>query len=450
MSELIISYSGIRGVVPGALDPEVAMRFGRAFGRMISERHSDPTVLLARDTRASGPVLLAALAQGLSPFARLIDLGVAPTPTLQHVMGAWSAAGGVCVTASHNPAEWNGMKFFLGAHPMVLDGEEMRALCAQASPEPHAQASHTQLDDRHDAALRTHREAVLAQVDVATVASRGLRVALDSGGGAGAEPTARLLEALGCAVVMVDSQRESEPTPERLGELAAAVLAEGCDAGLAQDLDADRLALVDERGTPAGEELTLVLAVDHLLRRPARGARTVVKNAATTRAVDDVVARHGAKLVETPVGEVHLSRALHEATQRGETAFGGEGNGGVIFPPVSLGRDSLVAAALVIESLALGATTLSARLAALPRYHMHKARIVAASVTFDELAQRAESQLPGARVSRADGLKLTLPDGSWLSLRRSNTEPVVRIVAESAIAGWAADAVAGLTSSPRC
>lgn len=446
MQPLIVSYSGIRGIAGVSLTEEVVHRYGRAFGRLATARHPSPTFLLGRDTRPSGVELLRGAVRGLAPFGRLVDLGVVATPTLQHALRALSAEAALCVTASHNPAEWNGLKLFLGPDDTVLDGDQMRALVQLAPNEegvPAAAGPVPACEDRHDDAVRLHVEAVSACVDVQRIRERRFRVALDPGGGAGREATELLLRALGCDVFLVASTRESEPLPEHLGEVRRAVVDERCDLGFAQDLDGDRLALVTERGDAPGEESTLVLAMDHLLRRFDAGERVVVKNVATTCAVDDVVRSRGARLVETPVGEVNLSRALLAEARRGHVAFGGEGNGGVIFPPVSPGRDSLVGIAFVLESLAGEAAPLSERLARLPRYHGRKVRVaLAPDAPVAELLGRIEAAFPGGEVSRVDGVKVRFSGGSWFVARVSNTEPILRVVAESRSEEWVAETVA--------
>lgn len=451
LEPLIISYSGIRGIAGRSLTPDVAARFGRAFGQMVAARHGTaPIILLGRDTRASGPALTAGLVRGLAPFATLVDLGVVPTPTVQFAMTPLCASGAVCVTASHNPARWNGMKFFLGRDNTVLDGAETAELCRLASSVDHPiDAGHApEIADRGDDAIRLHIEKVCSEIAADAVRARRFRVAVDSAAGAGTAPTRALLHQLSCEVVDVASGRESEPVPEQLGPLCAAVLAGRCDLGLAQDLDADRLALVTENGRAPGEESTLVIAVDHLLRRFHSGVRVVVKNVATTRAIDDLVERHGARLIETPVGEIHLSRALLEQTRLGHIAFGGEGNGGVIYPRVLPGRDSLMAICLVLECLAQDRRTLSERLAALPCYHMAKARLPFPDPgALDALLARVEAMYPDAAATRDDGLKLRFPDGAWLCVRMSNTEPVIRIAAESTDPTWAARAIAEIEAS---
>jgi phosphomannomutase len=435
---LIVSYSGIRGIVGESLTEEVAERYGAAFAALI---HGAPIILLARDTRPSGPALLRAMARGLAGAGQLVDLGVVPTPTLQFALGAMGAGAGVCVTASHNPGEWNGFKFFLGPDNTVLDGRDMRELQRLVEPPSLAlppPGGGEAVTDAHDQAIAMHVERVCSIVDAERVRQRRFKVAVDSARGAGTEITGRLLQALGCEVVVVKSGRESEPVVEALGELQEAVRAGGCDLGLAQDLDADRLALVDERGDAPGEEQTLVLAIDHLLRRTGGGPCVIVKNVATTRAIDDLAAAAGARLIETPVGEVHLSRALLAEVRAGRAAFGGEGNGGVIYPPVSPGRDSLVGAALVLESLATGGGPLSARLAALPRHDMVKTRVaLAAGAPVAALLDAIAAAYPEATATRPDGLKLSFADGAWLVVRPSNTEPVIRVVAESPVSGWA-------------
>ncbi len=450
MSALIVSYSGIRGIFGVSLTADVAARYGAAFGKMIAARHTrrTPTILLGRDTRTSGPALLEGAMRGLARFGTLVDLGVVATPTLQHALGVFDADAALCITASHNPAQWNGMKLFLAPENVVLDGAHMKELRALADgahdDDVPASVDGAVAQSRHDEALRVHVERVCVHLDVERIRAARFRVAVDSGGGAGEEVTLLLLDALGCTAVPVHCVRESEPLVEHLGELRRIVVEERCDLGVAQDLDADRLALVAEDGYAPGEELTLVVAVDHLLARsPSSGERVVVKNVSTSRALDDVVHRHGARLVETAVGEVNLSRAIAAERAAGRLAFGGEGNGGVIFPELHLGRDSLIGIGLVLERLASSPRSpLSAHLAAMPRYHANKRKVVlgAAPDALAQLLARVEAAFArtrGADVSRLDGLRVKFADGSWLGVRPSNTEPVVRIVAESRSQEWA-------------
>ena len=453
MSGLVISYSGVRGVVGRDLDQSVARRLGVAFRRMVAERHpAGPLKLVVgRDTRGSGPELQGALIRGLSEVQGLsearvtiVDLDVATTPTIQFALGAFKAQGAVAVTASHNPAQWNGFKFFLAPDNTVLDAAQTEQLIRELAVAPDVASivvpDHTRRDNRHEQAVALHVERVLEQVDAGSIRRRHFRVALDAARGAGGRPTLRLLDALGCSVTRVDVERESEPVSENLAALGAAVVQSGCAVGFAQDLDADRLALVTEAGTAPGEEYTLVLVVDHLLRRAHASVPVVVKNVSTTRALDDVVARAGAELLETRVGEVHLSRALKRQLDKGRVAFGGEGNGGVILPSVHLGRDSLVGIALVLEALAQRDEPLSTRLRGLPRYHMAKLRMPL-SRDPELLMAAVERAFPEGAADHLDGLRLRFADGAWLGVRRSNTEPIVRVVVESRSAEWVSRAV---------
>ena len=445
MSGLVISYSGIRGVIGRDLDRSVARRFGTAFRRMVTEAHpvGPLTLVVGRDTRASGPELQHALIEGLSDArVRIIDLDVAPTPTIQFALGAFAAEGAVAVTASHNPAQWNGFKFFLAPDRTVLDGAQTERLILSLPASAPDVPSASPIDNRQEQAAALHVARVLEQVNAESIRRRRFRVALDAARGAGERPAARLLEALGCTITRVDVERESEPLPEYLTALSDAVVHGRCAVGFAQDLDGDRLALTTETGIAPGEDYTLVLVVDHLLRRPRPSIPVVVKNVSTTRALDDVVTRAGAELVETRVGEVHLSRALKQRIEQGRVAFGGEGNGGVILPAVHLGRDSLVGMALVLEALAQRDEPLSERLHELPRYHSAKLKFPLSKEP--ALTASVERAFPGGLTDRLDGLRLRFADGAWLALRRSNTEPIVRLVVESPDAQWVAGVVSML------
>lgn len=428
---LKVSYSGVRGIVGQDLTPAVAERYGRAFGALVSERNPHPTILLARDTRTSGPELQEALLLGL-PDGELLDLGIVPTPTVQCCMAPLKADGAVMVTASHNPHQWNGFKFFLGPENTVLDGAQTERLMALVAADAGT-GFPSQRKNLHAQALELHLERVLAQVDQKAIHARNFHVAVDAGAGAGEEILHLLLARLGCEIIPVRAARESEPTAESLAELCRVAKERGCQLGLAQDLDGDRLALVTETGEAPGEESTLVLVVSHVLQK-RQPPVVVVKNLTTTRAVNDVAERHGARVVETRVGEVNLSRALAEAG-KSAFAFGGEGNGGVIYPPVSLGRDSLVGTALVLEALAVSGHSLSELLDRLPRY-AHQSDKLPLGMELPELYQRLERAFPSGRPDRLDGLRLSFPDGSWVGVRPSNTEPIVRVVAESPVPTW--------------
>jgi len=450
---LVVSYSGVRGIVGESLTAETAEKFGDAFGQMIRQRHAAPArVLIGRDTRPSGPMLREGLIRGLAGHGvHIIELGVVPTPTVQIGLSALSAHAGAVITASHNPQPWNGFKFFLAPENTVLDGAQISELFRhfeRSTPAPHATPT---TEARHDEVIAEHVQRVLRHVDVEAIRARRLRVAIDPGRGAGEEPALALLRALGADPVLVTSSRESEPVPEQLGELMATVCAARCDVGFAQDLDADRLALVTEQGLAPGEDCTLVLVVDHLLQRPEASNAVVVKNVATTIALDEVVRRRGGTIVETRVGEINLSRALMQHVAQGRYAIGGEGNGGIIFPPVCVGRDSVTGMALVLEVLARGTQTIGERLRALPSLHTRKARVaIPIGIAIADLYQRLESAFPHHAIDHLDGVRVRLADGSWFGVRPSNTEPVLRIMAESRSAPWTERTIAQVEALLTC
>lgn len=432
---LRISYSGVRGIYGEALTPAVAARFAEAFLRLVSERWPDPAVIVGRDTRPSGEELLPAVVGGLARLpCSLIDVGVVPSPTVQVAMAELGAQAAIIITASHNPAEWNGFKFLVGPHNIVLDGEQtgrLFALSREVSASA-ALASAPTAADRHQQALDAHLRRVLEQIDGAAIRRRRFRVAFDSCLGAGEEATARLLDELDCDALPVRAERDSEPVAANLQALAGAVVEHQCDVGVAQDLDADRLALVTEEGEAIGEECTLAFAVDHLLSRTRAASPVVVKNSSTSRMIDDLCAAHGAELRVAKVGEVNLSRAMIELVRQGRTVFGGEGNGGVIYPPVCYGRDSLIGMALVLEHAAASGRRLSELAASLPRYHIIKRKLegLTGERVTEALAQ-VRRLFSGEMMSEFDGLKVTFADGAWCQVRPSNTEPIVRIIVES-------------------
>jgi len=477
-SGLRISYSGVRGVYGESLTPAVAARFGEAFAHLASRRFPAPTVIIGRDTRPSGVELLPAIISGLTRLpCSLVDVGIVPSPTVQVAMAELGAQAAIIITASHNPARWNGFKFLIGPHNIVLDGEQTGQLfdLSRQASSPAATVTPPAAVDRHEEALGAHMQRVLKHVDGAAIQRRGFKIAIDSCLGAGEDVTLRLLQDLGCETVAVRAARDSEPIAANLGALCAAVTENGCDAGMAQDLDADRLALVTEEGRAIGEECTLAFAVDHLLNRsrgesplsraariprgaarrsrrcgdeaeprpaaPERGqaasgdagaSPVVVKNSSTSRMIDDLCAAHGAELRVAKVGEVNLSREMIDLVGQRRVVFGGEGNGGVIFPPVCYGRDSLIGIALVLEYAAASGRRLSALAARLPQYYIIKRKLEGLSgERVAEAMSRVRRLFAGEQMSEFDGLKVLFADGSWCQVRASNTEPILRIIAES-------------------
>ena len=428
MSDLIISVSGLRGVVGESLTEEVAARYARAFAKT----REGGAIVVARDGRPSGAELAEHVSGALAAAGRPVKTaGVAATPTVGVLVRAEGAAGGIQISASHNPAEYNGMKLFGPAGRVLTAAEGKRVLERYHSPgdsdapDDLTAATAESLPHPHDEHLRL----VLATVDAERIANRRYRVLLDANGGAGGALGRRLLERLGCAVTIVGERpgggfaHTPEPVSENLQEIAAQVAAGEFDAGFCQDPDADRLAIIDAGGRFLGEEYTLALCLDHALRR-RRGP--VVANCATSRLSEDVARRHGVELFRSAVGEANVVALMQEK----DAVYGGEGNGGPIDPRVVYVRDSFVGMAQVLDAMAAREMPVGELADELPRYAMIKTRVELPRekipAAFDALARR----FAGAAADRLDGLRLDWPD-RWLLVRASNTEPIVRLIAEA-------------------
>ena len=438
---LMVSVSGVRGIVGTDLTPEFVARYAAAFGVLARDAGS-PRVVLARDARTSGPMFADAASSGLrSVGCTVVDCGLIPTPTAQLAVEHHHAGGGIILTASHNPIEWNALKF-VGPDGLFLDhatSARLQALVTGTIPRVSWDGlGGTETDG---GAVRRHIDRILALpfVDVAAIRARRFRVALDCVRGAGGTAMPAILEALGCAVSGIHLEtdgrfpRPPEPIPERLGDLGALVTRSGAAVGMAVDPDVDRLALVDEAGVPIGEDYTLAFAVETVLRRRSG---PVVVNLSTSLVVDDAARAYGASVARAPVGEANVARAMRTAG----AVVGGEGNGGVMLPALHLGRDAPLAAALVLDLLAADGRSVSARVAARPRYAIVKAKAPRGG-DLAALYRALEGRFRDARPDRQDGLRLGWDD-RWLHVRPSGTEPIVRIIAEAPTAAAAEELVA--------
>jgi phosphomannomutase len=433
--DLMVSVSGVRGRVGEGLTPEVVARFAAAFGAWLHERTERPRVVLARDSRVSGPMFRLAVLSGLeSVGCDVIEAGLVPTPTALFTIRHHGADGGIVVTASHNPVEWNALKF-ASAAGMFLDGEEAAAMRAYLDTRPIGRATWDRLGEAtaDDEAAERHLDAVLGirYLDLEALRRRRFRVVLDCVRGAGGVILPRLLEALGCDVIGIDLEpdgrfpRTPEPVAANLAGLEAKVRESGADLGMATDPDADRLSLVSEAGQAIGEDLTLALAADLVLRH---NPGPVVTNLSTSRVLQDVVEARGGVLERAPVGEINVARAMQEV----RAVIGGEGNGGVILPDVHLTRDSAVAAALVLQSLLEGGGPVSGFAARYGPYMIVKEKLPRESASVGSALESLENRLGAPESDRRDGLRLDWPaEGRWLHLRPSGTEPIFRIIAEA-------------------
>ncbi len=439
-SKLMVSVSGLRGRVGEGLTPEVIAHFAAAFGAYARRRGPGNTVVLGRDSRVSGPMFARAATAALqSVGCDVVDVGVAPTPSVQLAVEDLGAAGGLAVTASHNPIEWNALKF-IGPSGMFLDAEEgaeMRRFLDGEIP----RATWDELGGwREDpGAVERHLQRILAIpfLDVEAIRRRRFKVALDCVRGAGGPIFTRLLEELGCQVEAIHMEpdgrfpREPEPVAENLGELEALVRSSGAEVGLATDPDVDRLSLVSEEGRAIGEDYTLALAATLVLRhRPG----ALVTNLSTSRLLDDVAEAAGRTLVRAAVGEINVARRM----QAEGATIGGEGNGGVILPDVHLTRDAPVAAALILQLLAESDRPLSALAAGIGRYEIVKEKLPRPSQPLDAVYDALAARFPEADADRQDGLRLSWGAArKWAHLRPSGTEPIVRIICEAPTRGEA-------------
>jgi phosphomannomutase len=424
---LIVSVSGIRGIVNEDLTPQVALAFAAAMGVYVD----GGPVVISRDGRPSGTMLRHAAMAGLaSAGCEIHDLGVAPTPTVGLAVRHLSAAGGVQITASHNPAPYNGLKLF-GPDGRVLDaaaGERVKSFYDLGATR-RAPFNEIGAVRYYRQAEEVHGDQVLSLIDGQRVRAARFKAMVDANGGAGGPLAKRLLESLAVETVCEGCEadgyfrHEPEPTADNLREISPLVRRRECDVGFALDPDADRLALIDETGRYVGEELTLALAVLYRLRRE-RGP--VVINASTSRVVEDVAARFSAPCHRSAVGEANVANKMREVG----ALIGGEGNGGVIDPRVGYVRDPFVGMALILSLMAETNRKLTELIAELPVYTIVKEKYELDRGRLGELFERLSARWPEAKTDRTDGLRVEWPD-RWVHVRASNTEPVVRVIAEA-------------------
>ncbi len=429
---LMVSVSGIRGRVGEALTPDVVARYAAAFGAWSIARGKSRRIVVGRDSRVSGPMFHRVVVGTLQLVGcDVIDIGLTTTPGCQLSVEYHHAAGGLMLSASHNPVEWNALKL-IGASGLFLEATEgvaMRALLESGIPYATWDHIGTVTDDQ-DAAAR-HLESVLRipYVDVEAIRRRHFKVALDCVRGAGATIMPLLLERLGCEVVSINMEpdgrfpREPEPIPENLKELERVVRDSGADVGLAVDPDVDRLALVADGGRAIGEDFTLALAARVVLRH-RKGP--LVTNLSTSLVVEDAAREAGVEIVRAPVGEVNVAVRMREL----RAPIGGEGNGGVILPEVHLGRDAPIGAALLLQLLVEEERPLSALVASLPQYVIVKDKLARPNASLDSVYGALRAAFPDAAADGQDGLRLAWAD-RWVHVRPSGTEPIVRVIAEA-------------------
>lgn len=427
MAQRILSISGLRGVIGDGLDPTFLTEFAAAVGTIAA----GGTVVISRDGRSTGPLLKhAALAGLLGTGCRVLDADIAATPTCGVLVTQHAARGGLQLTASHNPVEWNGMKPFspLGGVLNQSEGETLVRLLTdrQFAWKPwNGLGTVEVLSDPS----RVHLEKILPEISLNKIRARRFKVVLDCNHGSGAVFGPRLLETLGCQVTVLGGTPDGafehvpEPVEQNLRGLCDAVRREGADVGFAQDPDADRLAIVDNTGRYIGEELTLALCADVLL--PRRKGPIVV-NGSTSRVSADLAEKYGCTFHRSHVGEANVVTKMREVG----AVVGGEGNGGLIDPRIGYVRDSFASMAYVLDGLVERTGTLAGWVDSLPRYAIVKDKVTCAASAVEPVCQALLRKFADARPTTGDGLRLDWQD-RWVQVRASNTEPIVRVISEA-------------------
>ncbi len=427
MTTRILSISGLRGVVGDGLDPVYVAEFAGAFGTMMSGGR----IVIARDGRSTGTVMYHAVVSGLlAAGCEVLDAGICTTPSCGVLVQHLEAAGGLQITASHNPIEWNGLK------PFSPDGSVFNRDLGQQLVQILEDNEILWKDWSGTGRLTSisnpsspHIERVLKLVNQQVIRQREFKVVLDCNHGSGATCGPQLLEQLGCEVVVLGGTPDGrfehipEPVEQNLADLCRAVVTNGADAGFAQDPDADRLAIVDNTGRFIGEELTLGLAADHIL---ATRKGPFVVNASTSRITADIAKQHGCQFHRAFVGEAHVCTKMRAVG----AVLGGEGNGGVIEPHVGYVRDSLVSMAYVLDGLAAKQCTLEAWADALPFYTIVKDKVECTQDAVADACDALRTTFTDAEAQEGDGLRLDWYD-RWVQVRASNTEPILRVIAEA-------------------
>src|SRR5438105_1518130 len=424
---LKISISGVRGVIGESLTPILLTRFAQAFGTYIGAR----TIVVGRDPRTSGEMVRQAVIAGLlSSGCRIIDIGMCPVPTIQLLVRHHRAHGGIAITASHNPAEWNALKF-IGRDGFFLNSGQARELLDIYHQGEYTHVAGAEMREVVELAGATdlHIKTIVTGLGQLSTAKKKLWVVLDSCNGAGSLAGPKLLAALGAEVFTINVMpngsfpRPAEPLAENLADLCAAVKAHRADVGFAQDMDADRLAVVSEAGVAIGEEYTLLLTTLGVL---GKTPGSVVANLSTTSALKEVVSKFGCQLFLSKIGEVNVT----EEMQKQNAVIGGEGNGGVIYPRLNFARDSLVGMALIVHLLAETGQTVSELVNSLPRFAMIKEKMTCPSDKISSVIRALRDQYAGRPMDLRDGVKVSLSNG-WFLVRASNTEPIIRVIAEA-------------------
>ncbi|MCE9501039.1 MAG: phosphoglucosamine mutase [Leptospira sp.] len=428
----MISVSGIRGTIPDGLDLNNIPIFAQAFSSIISNKQ----VVIGKDSRPSG-LFIESILTGilLSHGKNVISLGIVPTPTVKAVVNATKSGGGVMISASHNPIEWNAFKF-IGKNGLFFNQSEMNQLLENIKDNRFAAPIYnpdSKIIEDNEKYIRLHFESVLKRVDVPTIRKRKFKVFVDAVNGGGSIVIPAFLESLGCTVIRHNCApdgkfpRPPEPTPKALLGSAKRMKSSGADIGFALDPDADRLVLISKKRGAISEELTLPLSIQSILTKKSGKSGKVIINLSSSFVTEDIIHPFGLKLLRSKVGEANVV----EKMIREGAVFGGEGNGGVIDPKInSFGRDSLSGIAHVLNVLARERRDLDSVLDLMPEVFMEKMTLPAEGKSKTELFQKLKDNFNAKKLDETDGLRLEF-DSSWIHVRSSNTEPIIRVIAEA-------------------
>jgi len=422
--------AGVRGVVGDSLTPQLLIGFAQAFGTYLD----GGTVVLGRDTRPSGEMVRNALVGGLlATGCKVIDVGVAPVPTIQHAVRRHAADGGIAITASHNPQQWNALKFIY--HDGILlrpyQAQELLSVYYQGNFDLAASEALGSVEEDRQA-IEAHLAELLQALgdDFDLITNRQMRVVVDCCNGAGALASETFLYALGCEAILINETpdglfaHEPEPIPANLRQLEEAVREHGADLGFAQDADADRVAIVNERGEAISEEFANVFCADAL---PPDQPGPIVTNLSASRMVDEAATRNGRAVIRTAVGEINVVQGM----QRNQAALGGEGNGGVIWPRLQYCRDSFAAMALILAGLARRGGAVSDWQSSFRPGSIVKEKIACSASLAQPVMMALREAYAHEQTDLTEGVRVVWPDGSCLHVRPSNTEPIIRVVAEA-------------------
>ncbi|MGY8787943.1 MAG: phosphoglucosamine mutase [Fidelibacterota bacterium] len=427
---LIRSISGVRGLTDTHLTPQSSIAYAKALHQFLP----DGVIMAGRDSRPSGEDIIHAMMGELTRLGRTVILcGIVPTPTVQFMVHNTEAVGGFIVTASHNPIEWNGLKFVREDstffHPK--DCERLFEMADENSEIPNAKESGIIWPEQNAIQKHVIACASLKCINLNRIQRRHFKIVIDAVNGAGAIALPAMLESLGCEVIEINCEpdgnftRGTEPLPENLTDLFQAVTSHNADVGFAVDPDADRLAVVNEKGEPLGEEYTLVLAADGYLKDTGKNENFVV-NLSTSMALEKLTESKNSSVTRSAVGEINVVNKMNEIG----SDLGGEGNGGVILRECHLGRDSLVAVSMVLNRMSQTEQSLSEIHQSLPQFEIVKNKVSLDGINPDAFIEKVSSLFDDADKNTLDGVKFTWED-RWVHLRKSNTEPIMRIYAEA-------------------